>query len=90
MSDLSQKTVKELRSILREYKKIHCKPYSKLKKALYIDSSIEDYEEDLKKDKPIEHKTLYYRGLEADKKLKKIRSPKSKTILRPGSPDVKW
>jgi homospermidine synthase len=55
--------------------------YSKLKKALYIDSSIEDYEEDLKKDKPIEHKTLYYRGLEADKKLKKIRSPKSKTIL---------
>lgn len=55
--------------------------YSKLKKALYIDSSIEDYEEELKKDKPIEHKTLYYRGLEADKKLKKIRSPKSKTIL---------
>jgi len=55
--------------------------YSKLKKALYIDSSIEDYEEDLKKDKPIEHKTLYYRGLEADKKLKKIHSPKSKTIL---------
>ena len=54
---------------------------AKLKKALYIDSSIEDYEEDLKKDKPIEHKTLYFRGLEADKKLKKIRSPKSKTIL---------
>jgi homospermidine synthase len=55
--------------------------YSKLKKALYIDSSIEDYEEDLKKDKPIEQKTLYYRGLEAEKKLKKINSPNSKTIL---------
>lgn len=55
--------------------------YSKLKKALYIDSSIEDYEEEAKKDKPIEHKTLYYRGLEAEKKLKKIHSPKSKTIL---------
>jgi homospermidine synthase len=55
--------------------------YSKLKKALYIDSSIEDYEEELKKDKPIEQKTLYYRGLQAEKKLKKIHSPKSKTIL---------
>ena len=54
---------------------------SKIKKALYIDSSIEDYEEDLKKDKPIEQKTLYYRGIEADKKLRKINSPKSKTIL---------
>lgn len=54
---------------------------SKIKKALYIDSSIEDYEEELKKEKPIEHKTLYYRGIEADKKLKKIKSPKSKTIL---------
>jgi homospermidine synthase len=55
--------------------------YSKLKKALYIDSSIEDYEEDMKKDKPIEQKTLYYRGIQADKQLNKIRSPKSKTIL---------
>jgi homospermidine synthase len=53
----------------------------KLKKALYIDSSIEDYEEDMKKDKPIEQKTLYYRGIQTDKQLKKIRSPKSKTIL---------
>ena len=54
---------------------------SKIRKALYIDSSIEDYEEDIKKDKPIEQKTLYYRGIQTDKQLKKIHSPKSKTIL---------
>lgn len=54
---------------------------SKLKKALYIDSSIEDYEEDLKKDKPIEHKTLYYRGIQTEKQLKKIKLHNSKTIL---------
>jgi homospermidine synthase len=53
----------------------------KLKKALYIDSSIEDYEEDMKKDKPIEQKTLYYRGIQTDNQLKKIHSPNSKTIL---------
>lgn len=54
---------------------------SKLKKALYIDSSIEDYEEDLKKDKPIEQKTLYYRGIQTDKQLKKIKLHNTKTIL---------
>lgn len=54
---------------------------SKLKKALYIDSSIEDYEEDLKKDKQIEHKTLYYRGIQTEKQLKKIKLHNSKTIL---------
>ncbi|MBS1738890.1 MAG: saccharopine dehydrogenase NADP-binding domain-containing protein [Bacteroidetes bacterium] len=50
-------------------------------KAMYIDSSIEDYEEDLKKDKPIEHKTLYYRGIQTEKHLKKIRSRNAKSIL---------
>jgi hypothetical protein len=34
---LQKKTVKELRSVLREYKKIHCKPYSRLKKAQMIE-----------------------------------------------------
>lgn len=50
-------------------------------KALYIDSSIEDYEEDMKKDKPIEHKTLYYRGIQTEKHLKKIRTHNAKSIL---------
>ena len=37
MTDLShKKTVKELRSILRDHKKTHCKPYSKLNKAEMI------------------------------------------------------
>ncbi|MBS1737345.1 MAG: saccharopine dehydrogenase NADP-binding domain-containing protein [Bacteroidetes bacterium] len=50
-------------------------------KALYIDSSIEDYEEDMKKEKPIEHKTLYYRGLQTEKHLNKIRTHNAKSIL---------
>lgn len=50
-------------------------------KALYIDSSIEDYEEDVKKAKPIEHKTLYYRGIQTEKHLKKIRTHNAKSIL---------
>ena len=37
MDILQKKTVKELKSILREYKKIHCKPYSRLKKAQMIE-----------------------------------------------------
>ena len=37
MDMLQKKTVKELRSVLREYKKIHCKPYSRLKKAQMIE-----------------------------------------------------
>ena len=37
MDILQKKTVKDLRAILREYKKIHCKPYSKLKKAQMIE-----------------------------------------------------
>jgi homospermidine synthase len=54
---------------------------SKLRKALYIDSSIEDYEEDLKKDKPIEKKTLYYRGIQTEKQLAKIKKHNTKSIL---------
>lgn len=54
---------------------------SKLRKALYIDSSIEDYEEDLKKDKPIEKKTLYYRGIQTEKQLSKIKKHNTKSIL---------
>lgn len=54
---------------------------SKNKKALYIDSSIEDYEEDVKKDKPIEHKTLYYRGIQTEKQLSKIKKHNTKSIL---------
>jgi len=53
----------------------------KLKKALYIDSSIEDYEEDIKKEKPIEHKTLYYRGIQTQKQLSKIKKHNTKSIL---------
>ena len=37
MDILQKKTVKELKSILREYKKIHCRPYSRLKKAQMIE-----------------------------------------------------
>ena len=37
MDVLQKKTVKELKSILREYKKIHCKPYSRLKKSQMIE-----------------------------------------------------
>ena len=37
MDILQKKTVKDLRAILREYKKIHCKPYSRLKKAQMIE-----------------------------------------------------
>ena len=38
MSDvLNKKTVKELRSILRDHKKLHCKPYSKLNKEQLIE-----------------------------------------------------
>ena len=37
MDILQKKTVKDLKAILREYKKIHCKPYSKLKKAQMIE-----------------------------------------------------
>ena len=37
MDILQKKTVKDLRVILREYKKIHCKPYSRLKKAQMIE-----------------------------------------------------
>jgi len=54
---------------------------SKLHKALYIDSSIEDYEEDLKKQKPIEQKTLYYRGIQTEKQLSKIKLHNAKSIL---------
>ena len=37
MDILQKKTVKDLRVILREYKKIHCRPYSRLKKAQMIE-----------------------------------------------------
>ena len=37
MDMLQKKTVKELKSIVREYKKIHCRPYSRLKKAQMIE-----------------------------------------------------
>ena len=37
MDILQKKTVKDLRAILREYKKIHCRPYSRLKKAQMIE-----------------------------------------------------
>ena len=53
----------------------------KLKNAMYIDSSIEDYEDDLKKNKPIEHKTLYFRGIQTEKQLNKIRTHNAKSIL---------
>lgn len=54
---------------------------TKKRKAMYIDSSIEDYEEDMKKEKPIEQKTLYYRGIQTEKQLKKIKIHNSKSIL---------
>ena len=37
MDELNKKSVKELRSILRVYKNIHCKPYSKLNKVQMIE-----------------------------------------------------
>ena len=37
---LNKKSVKELKQILREYKKIHCQPYSKLKKNELVDMII--------------------------------------------------
>ena len=53
----------------------------KERKAMYIDSSIEDYEEEAKKQKPIEQKTLYYRGIQTEKQLNKIRTHNAKSIL---------
>ena len=64
MDLLQKKTVKELRSVLREYKKIHCKPYSRLKKAQMIEL--------------IKHHGISEHDIEKTGKIKTQSKPKSK------------
>ena len=64
MDMLQKKTVKELRSVLREYKKIHCKPYSRLKKAQMIEL--------------IKYHGIFEHDIEKTGKIKTQSKPKSK------------
>ena len=64
MDMLQKKTVEELRSVLREYKKIHCKPYSRFKKAQMIEL--------------IKHHGISEHDIEKTGKIKTQSKPKSK------------
>ena len=64
MDILQKKTVKDLRAILREYKKIHCKPYSRLKKPQMIEL--------------IKHHGISEHDIEKTGKIKTRTKPKSK------------